>query len=526
MNNPPENPLDSFDLKRRILVIFNIYRLALIVTLFTVFGILKHNAEFELLSPFSIISSAYFLVAGISLLFTVWHSPGPKEIIIIGITDLVFLWLLSLYNLDSSLASINNLMIVTVLISSIISSVRGSLLIASVATSIVVYGGLFLLPFRDERAYTSIAFSGAVLMFTAVAVQYLMVRLRSSELLSARQAQDIVDLQQINQSIVNRMHTAILVCSQSGIIKLNNPAAEAYAHQGDLLHEVLFECLQQWQQNQQQRFERIEIDQHGQKVHPSFLQLNPNQENSDILIFLEDSLELTQRAQHLKLASLGRLTASIAHEIRNPLGAISQAGQLLNEAEYLLTPDRKLLNIIDNHSKRINNIINTILSLGKNEHWQPEVITIRPWLTHFLQGYKQGQPSDMSISIDMDDELCCRFEEREFEQILCNLLDNAVRYSHANINQGKVVLTARIDEESQCPWLEVRDFGIGLNDDQKEHLFEPFYTTSNTGTGLGLYICQQLCENNQARLSANNWADGASFRISFAHPDRIIDINS
>jgi two-component system, NtrC family, sensor histidine kinase PilS len=238
------------------------------------------------------------------------------------------------------------------------------------------------------------------------------------------------------------------------------------------------------------------------------------------------------------LASLGRLTASIAHEIRNPLGAISHASQLLGEAENLGASDRRLLEIINNHSKRVNQIIENILQLSRRRPAAPEPVNLRQWLPQFIADYKTSKSNGNQLNIalqehgllahknrhEYDDtqeqQLAAKFDLSQLQQVLTNLCDNGLRYGSAQPGRPDLRIEIGLDSHQQ-PYIRVVDYGPGISDENRKHLFEPFFTTENTGSGLGLYICKELCEANQALIGYERTAQQEScFHIQLAHPDK------
>jgi two-component system sensor histidine kinase PilS (NtrC family) len=238
------------------------------------------------------------------------------------------------------------------------------------------------------------------------------------------------------------------------------------------------------------------------------------------LVFVEDAAETRQRAQQLKLASLGRLTASIAHEVRNPLGAISHAAQLLSESEATNEEDRRLMRIIQDHSGRVNRIIENVLRIGRRDGTAPEVFAIGPWLTAFVADLierRQLVSEQVLLGVEPGD-IRVVMDPTQLHQVLWNLCENALRYSG-----GSPLLTLWCARKPiwDRPYLDVIDRGPGIPEDIARHVFEPFVSRESTGTGLGLYIALELCECNQATLNLHaNGPEGCTFRIGFAHPGR------
>jgi two-component system sensor histidine kinase PilS (NtrC family) len=217
------------------------------------------------------------------------------------------------------------------------------------------------------------------------------------------------------------------------------------------------------------------------------------------MITLEDIALYNQRVQQGKLASLGRLTASIAHEIRNPLGAISHAGQLVAESENLSGADRRLTDIIQTQCSRINVIIEDILSLSKRHDSKREQIELTDWMEQFLKNFKSAhQNHENTFRLTHEETPLQAFiDPNHLRQILNNLCENALKYGKPELGH----ILVRTYSHQDLPCIEIIDNGSGISHKNLKNLFEPFFTTSTNGTGLGLYISKELAELNQAKLS-------------------------
>jgi two-component system sensor histidine kinase PilS (NtrC family) len=231
---------------------------------------------------------------------------------------------------------------------------------------------------------------------------------------------------------------------------------------------------------------------------------------------------MNERVQQSKLASLGRLSASIAHEIRNPVGAMSHAAQLLAESPDRGDDDRRLTEIIRSHSERVSHIIDNILQLSRRDSSRPERLQLRPWLEEFAHEFVRTlelQEGEFTVK-SVPDDLEVRMDRGHLRQVLWNLCDNAVKYASET---GGILVEVQADRLSGHgrPFIEVLDCGHGVNKATAEKMFEPFFTERQGGTGLGLYISRELCELNRATLLYLDRPGGGSiFRIVFADPDR------
>lgn len=240
------------------------------------------------------------------------------------------------------------------------------------------------------------------------------------------------------------------------------------------------------------------------------------------VIFIQDVSEIENKAQQLKLASMGRLTASIAHEFRNPLSAISHAASLLKE-DAKSSAELRLLNIVSDNVVRLNRMIEDILKLSRKAHAQTEPLMLGPFLAELLAEFNETHALSSSlISLGAMAQHKVRFDSLHLREVLANLLSNALRY--ASGRDGSISIRA-IEPKRGRLELHVRDDGPAIAPEVRAHLFEPFYTTSSKGTGLGLYVARELCLNNGAMLdyeyrmdtAADNGGQlGGRFVITFA----------
>lgn len=356
-----------------------------------------------------------------------------------------------------------------------------------------------------------------------------MRRQEQTETLAEERAETVANLEELNALILQRMRTGILVVDSRQAILLANQAALGLLRQDDVQgaslgrhSPMLMHCMKQWRLNPSLRPPTLKVVPDGPTVQPSFISLN-REDDQHVLIFLEDISQIAQQAQQMKLAGLGRLTAGIAHEIRNPLGAISHAAQLLQESEELDAPDRRLTQIIQDQSKRMNLVIENVLQLSRRRQAEPQQLDLKEWLQRFVDEYPGRLRNDSELHLQLGaGDIQTRMDPHQLNQVLSNLVQNGLRYSAQAHGRGQVWLSLARDPESDLPVLEVIDDGPGVPADKLNNLFEPFFTTESKGTGLGLYLSRELCESNQARIDYRNREEGGGcFRITFAHPRKL-----
>jgi len=371
---------------------------------------------------------------------------------------------------------------------------------------------------------------GFLIFVTAITFRYLTARIRTSSLEAAEKSEYARQLVQLAQHIVTRMRTGIAVIDDENKVELINDSALQLLElqRGNLIFgkditqlSDLKNIIGAWRKNPVSGKTYVHPMKEGKEIRISFASLNAESLNLTIL-YVEDYRNLIQHAQQLKLASLGRLTASIAHEIRNPLGAISHAAQLLSESDNLIETDVRFTEIILQHSKRVNQIIENTMSLSKRKEPKAELIDLKEWIPLFIEEYSTAKSCEIEYSWD-DAHPDIKMDPTHLRQILTNLFDNGLRYSMDLINKALIDVRTGLSQNDDTTYIEVIDHGAGVREDKVQDIFEPFYTTGTQGTGLGLYISRELCEINQATLNYQRTkANKSCFKINFPHHQRMI----
>ncbi|ROR94739.1 sensor protein PilS [Sinobacterium caligoides] len=403
-----------------------------------------------------------------------------------------------------------------------------SLLLAAIATiAVLTRSGYQYLELGNGYSHLllSAAVQGVIFFLASILVQRLAYRILKSEELASEQASTLADLQHLNQLIVQRMQTGVIVATKQHKIRLINKAAQRLlggnktmlSTATQQLPNLLADKYDRWLNDPQQHSLLFEPYASGPKIRVNFAPLSPNNEHESI-IFLEDDRLLVQQAQQIKLSSLGRLTASIAHEIRNPLGAISHAAQLLKESEQLDSADLKLSNIVQNNCLRMNDIIENVLSISRRGETRPEQLSMTNYLREFKEQFLHSQPASQ-VTLELEHDIHINFDPGQLNQVLINLCENAIRYSQQVSGEQSVIIRGYTDENNKLPQIDIVDFGAGIAEDKIDTVFEPFYTTESTGSGLGLYLCREMCEANHTLLHYQRDQRGRScFKLTFSHP--------
>lgn len=528
-------------------IVYNIYRIVLPLVLLVTYLSDPARTLLGEVDPtlFLQVSIAYiaFGVAVISLFTTTTKVTNGQHFLtgtlILDILATTFI----IYSCGGISSGLGLLIIVTVASGSILIRGRISTFLAAVATLSIIYSELYLALSSETGAnqFIQTGILGAILFATSLYIQAVTDRIYKTALLADKQAKSIIDLEKLNNEIIQRMRTGVVVVNHAHEIVsmnsaakstlapiLNGPSLDRSSELIDNKHELpdaLEVQLKLWKINPKRQPQPIRIPNSNKQVQLNFAFLRPGME-ADVLVFLEDNRQIVQRVRQMKLASLGRLTASIAHEVRNPLGAISHASQLLKESDTASSDDKRMIEIILDHCNRVNMIIEDVLDVSRHDDTSAQKITLKTWLENFIENYKTTHEQCDDIKLDMQEpETQVNVITGQLEQVLNNLFDNGLRYSKKNSNRATLQVVAGLDSKDgdYQPYIHVIDDGVGINYSDEGLLFEPFHTTETSGTGLGLYISKELCEANQSQLSYSKTKEGKScFSIYFSHPERSV----
>lgn len=510
------------------LKLFFVYRGLMLVALFMTLGPPASHLTSWIRQPnlvaWGLLGYFGLLLLGLLLMWRQWP-PFARQVQWSVLGDIGVLSLL-MYATGGANHGLGLLIGISVVLGSLLSLGTFSLGFAAVA-SLAVIAAELLVELRVPDHNSALPHAGLLgLTYFAVALLALALsrRLHETELFAARQRIDLASLARLNEHIVGRLETGVLVVDPGGDIRLANHAATRLLGNRTLgqgmalagIAPALADLLRYWSSGESRAPLLLHPFAGAAETRVTIEPLSPNPEPG-FLLFLEDPALHEQRAQELKLASLGRLSASIAHEIRNPLGAISHAGQLLEESDEAPGTRRELLGIIERNIHRLNDIVESVLQLSRRDPATPQPLALADWLTDYSQELQHSLgPGAAAVYLEIESPLpLVTVDPRHLRQILSILCDNARKHGGADAVRG-IRIRSRYQPERSALYLEVIDPGAGISPEVAPYIFDPFFTTDPQGTGLGLYLARELCEANRVLLEAIPQPEGGGcFRLTF-----------
>jgi two-component system sensor histidine kinase PilS (NtrC family) len=531
----------------KLLKYFNFYRLTIAMAASAIAIFLGNFPPFGEAHPGLFLStSAVYAIISLTAAFSIhWQKPDyDSQAALLSFADVTLLTIVM--HASGGLASGLGLMLVVAIAgTSLMLGKRLTIFYASLAVIAVLLEhswswltGVDAAETEMLQGFPQVGLFGIGLYATAFFGYLLATRLRATEELAQRRGVDVANLTQLNELVIQRMQSGVVICDPQGNMRLINQSAQKYlgihneAEKKSPLNEISPELaiqLFQWLGNSAvNRGRKVFTSRVGYSLLPRFISLGDDKDAVK-LIFLEDMSILKQQAQQLKMAALARLTASIAHEIRNPLGALTNAAQLLGETMNAENAEEKrLVKIIDEQSKRMNVIVQNVTQLSRRDRINPIRLELEPWLQDFLRQYgdtvsvtreafvMQGIQG-LSVCVDPD----------QLYQVISNLCQNALRHSPPFTGTPLIKFQGSRDGEDR-PMLDVIDWGAGVNPDIVDNIFDPFFTTTPKGTGLGLYIARELCEGNGAALNYHpgEGGVGSRFRITFLRAEDCAELGT
>lgn len=500
---------------------FSIYRLVLAGILFA--STLVYPSTLSILNSghatLHLVLTGVYLLATAASLVALHYAQRRfnRQLSISVLVDVVVLTLL-MYTGGGLRSGLGAMMLVTLAGSGLVGQGRLVLFYAAMATIAVLL----------EQLYRSVATELEVVDFfqaglycagffgIAISARLLARRVIANEELARKRGIELSNQTVISQRVIEEMQDGVLVLNRSGWVKQHNPRAKQLLGLGSPAERQLASYSTElargfadWRDHGTNESVLVRAPASGMQLRARFVATDSM--DRDVLIFLEDTGSLQEQARQLKLAALGRLTANIAHEIRNPLSAINHAGELLREESSDPTHDRLVRIVLDN-AQRVERIVSDVLEVGRRDRAHRERIDLRSSLPVLVEEItaKEKIPEGI-VQFEFQGAASLYFDRSHFHQVMWNLVGNALRYSRREA--GSIRLLVR---DARDAWVELHviDDGEGVGESHREQIFEPFFTTHSRGTGLGLYIARELCDANGARLTLLDGESGADFCIT------------
>lgn len=451
------------------------------------------------------------------------------QLTLLTITDISFIVAL-IYAAGGLRSGLGLLLVVSIASASLISQGRLALFYAALASIALLLEQSYQLITWDTNYadYTHAAMLSLSCFATAWVGYSLAKRMLQSEALASQRGIDLENLAQINALIIQEMKDGVLVVDNDFKLRHHNFQAEdllgnreqawsamtlknASPELAELMHDWIDEGDSAADTNSV-KSNPIKLSIEERELSIRFMPVGMDRRQGAV-IFIEDWSQMQSQAQQQKLAALGRLTANIAHEIRNPLSAISHANQLLQEDDRFDPASRRMLQIIEDNVQRMDQIVQDVLELNRRDRTHQEIVVLKDFLLEFHNQFCQVEkiPSaGFELSLGAREEQIM-FDRRHLNQILWNLCRNGWR--HSKQEKASLTLSLHIPNNAQAVRMEITDDGPGVSPEVMQHLFEPFFTTESTGSGLGLYIARELCEANGGSIKYAPNKNGSQFVV-------------
>ncbi len=476
---------------------------------------------------FALVSLGYFASTVIAALLAALRRPAfHHQVYLMLFADITAT--VPLMHASGGIGSgIGMLLLISLAISTTLIDTRAALTFAALAAVSVLaeqlYSALYL--GAPTGGYVQAGLFGIALFAIAVLASNLSQRLKSSESLAHQRGAEVARLSELNNYIIQHMQAGLAVVDDNGVLRMANQAAWQLLDMPvappraplEAVSPALARALNRWRE-QQDGIDNLDVDLPGErKLNLQFTRIGLA-EHHGIMLLIKDVGEVNRQATRMKLASLGKLTASIAHEIRNPLGAIGHAAQLLEESPELNAADQRLTRIIHDNTERVNRVIEDVLGLSRRTQAAFEKLDLASWLNKLITDNQASlglTDARWRVAINPPDTRVIA-DPSQLAQIVLNIVRNAVVHGGQPMTSLKVTLSGGLSRESNNPLLDIIDNGNGIPPDTVDRIFEPFFTTRNSGTGLGLYIVRELAELNDIDLRYVPPPTGGScFRLTF-----------
>jgi two-component system sensor histidine kinase PilS (NtrC family) len=512
------------DARWRTLAVFCAYRVVLAIFVGGAFVFLNRFFNLGIVSPTAVVPTviSYTIASLVLVVPARLREPSLTLQVTAGVVVDVVAIVMLMYSSGGVRSGLGVILLVSLAAAGLITRGRLAFFHAAIAALAILVEQTFQMWRYDAglQDFVQAGLTSAAFFATAALASTLARYARTSEEIAEERKIDLANLSQINELVIRDMQDGILVVDGSGRIRQNNPRASQllgalppgrWPVLADYSPEIAG-LLEAWRRGSETTFMQLRAPRVAGELQVHFVPIGTG-DPAPTVIFIEDVGRMRQQAQQMKLVALGRLTASIAHEIRNPLSSIGHAAELLEEDQDLTDSEHRLIEIIRGNVNRLDRIVQEILYLNRRDRAQPEAIDASTYLTHFSHEFAANERvPDGALDVQVRTSQRLWFDRQHLDQVLWNIARNAWRHGRKLAGSVRVVVSP-----SPAPGrlvIDVIDDGPGVSSETQAHLFEPFFTTEAQGTGLGLYIARELCEGNGARVEYVEGSRGGHFRIT------------
>jgi two-component system, NtrC family, sensor histidine kinase PilS len=517
--------VEADDTTWRTLWVFCSYRLVLAIFVGGAFVFLNQYFNFGILAPQAVIPTIVtYTVASIVLMVPArLREPNLTIQVTAGVFVDVAAIVMLMYSSGGVRSGLGVILLVTLAAAGLITRGRLAYFHAALAALAVLLEQTFQMWRYDAhpQEFVQAGLTAAAFFATAGLASALARYARTSQQIAEERKIDLANLSQINELVIRDMQDGILVVDGHGRIRQTNPRVSQllgplpqggrWPSLADYSPEISA-LLEGWRKGSDTTFMQLRTPRAAGELQVHFVPIGTG-DPAPTVVFVEDVGRMRQQAQQMKLVALGRLTASIAHEIRNPLSSIGHAAELMDEDKALGESEKRLLAIIRSNVFRLDRIVQEVLYLNRRDRAQAESIDPGPYLANFAKEFCASEKiPETSIDIQVRTHQRLSFDRQHLDQVLWNIVRNAWRHGRRLPGSTRILISPAPAPGKLL--LDVHDDGPGVPRETQAHLFEPFFTTDTQGTGLGLYIARELCEGNGARIEYVENPDGGQFRIT------------
>ena len=508
-------------LQARAINVLNIFRFILSLIFIALYLFISNETWLDKNTAplFFNLSVAYFVFSIVALLIDPLKSASHPFLLPLQVVIDIFFITLLMHAAGGIQSGLGLLLIISIVTASVVSNGRLALFYAAIASLCLLLEQSYQIVLGDLSAasYTQAVMLSLSCFATAWLAYSLAKRMQQSEALASARGIDIENLSQINALVTQEMQDGVIVVDENFNIRHHNLQAGSLLslsnnHSSNIALTIhapeIATAFHNWVNGEDASNNSI-VSIRNRELKLRFKAINQLR-NMGAVIFIQDVSQLQSKAQQAKLAALGRLTANIAHEIRNPLSAISHANQLLQEEERISTATTRILQIIEDNIQRIDQIIKDVLKLNRRNRTDLEEVNLNEFLTDFYAQFCAVEkiPNAHFQLVPLLQKQIVTFDKSHLTQILWNLCKNG--WEHGQKQNNSLSLDCHDIGENGLS-IQIKDDGNGIAEKDRSRLFEPFFTTKTSGNGLGLYISRELAEANGASLQYQALAEGSAF---------------